>query len=285
MFKRVLKTLLVLSLVVLVGGLFVGCDQQTDNRVTIGYVAWDSEIASTNVLKQVFERAGYDVEIIAVDAGPLFQGMADGEFDCTCSAWLPYTHKNFMTEYGDQIVEVRENLVGAKIGLVVPDYVTINSIEEMNGVADKFNGEITGIEAGAGVMQATEDTIEVYDLDYELVASSSAGMAAALGKAIDEDRWIVVTGWSPHWKFARWDLKYLDDPEGTFGGEEYIATIARQNLDEEKPEVYELLTKFNWTPDDMHSVMLDIADGMNEEDAASKWVEANIDQVNEWIGQ
>ncbi|HZK17844.1 MAG TPA: glycine betaine ABC transporter substrate-binding protein [Clostridia bacterium] len=272
-------------MVLLIGGLFVGCDQQTDNNVTIGYVAWDSEIASTNVLKQVFERAGYDVEITAVDAGPLFQGMADGQFDCTCSAWLPYTHKNFMTEYGDQIVEVRENLVGAKIGLVVPDYVTINSIEEMNDVADNFNNEITGIEAGAGVMQATEDTIEVYDLDYDLVASSSAGMAAALGKAIDEDKWIAVTGWSPHWKFARWDLKYLDDPEGTFGGEEYIATIARNNLEEEKPEVYELLTKFNWTPDDMHSVMLDIADGMSEEDAASKWVEANIDQVNEWIGQ
>ena len=37
-------------------------------------------------------------------------------------------------------------------------------------------------------------------------------MTAALKSAIANDEEIAVTGWTPHWMFARWDLKYLDDP-------------------------------------------------------------------------
>lgn len=252
-------------------------------EVSIGYVLWDSEIASTNVLKQAFEKAGYDVELVAVDAGPLYQALADGEVDCSVSSWLPGTHSNYWDTYGDDIVLVGKNMEGTRIGLVVPTYVTIDSIEEMNDVADKFDGKITGIEPGAGIMQKTEQAIEDYGLDYTLVSSSSAGMAAELAKAYKDEEWIVVTGWTPHWKFARYDLKYLEDPKGIYGGEEYIATLARQGLEEEKPGVYAILEKFQWTADDMSSVMLDIEGGTSEEDAAAAWVEANVDTVNSWI--
>lgn len=74
-------------------------------------------------------------------------------------------------------------------------------------------GKIVGIEPGAGIMSATEKAVEEYGLDYQLQDSSSAAMAASLQKAINNKEWIVVTGWTPHWKFAKWDLKYLDDPK------------------------------------------------------------------------
>jgi glycine betaine/proline transport system substrate-binding protein len=255
------------------------------DRVSIGYVTWDSEIASTNVIKQVFEKAGYDVEIVAVDAGPLYQAIAKGDIDCTVSAWLPVTQATFWEKFGDDIVHVRKNLEGAKIGLVVPTYVTIDSIEELNDVADRFDGRIIGIDPGAGIMQNTEEVIAEYGLEYELVASSSAGMAAELRSAIQDGEWIVVTGWTPHWMFARWDLKYLDDPKGVYGGEEYIGTLARKGLAEEKPGVYGILERFQWTPADMESVMLGIENGMSEEEAAKAWVDAHPDQVAEWIGE
>ncbi|WP_301677635.1 glycine betaine ABC transporter substrate-binding protein [Methanoculleus methanifontis] len=259
--------------------------ESAKGEVSIGYVTWDSEIASANVLKQVFEKAGYDVEIVAVDAGLLYQAIAKDDLDCTVSAWLPATQANYWEQFGDDVDHVRKNLEGAKIGLVVPSYVTIDSIEELNGVRDKFDGTIIGIEPGSGVVQNTEEAITEYGLEYELLASSSAGMAAELRSAIQNEEWIAVTGWNPHWKFARWDLKYLDDPKGVYGGEEYIGTLARQGLAEEKPGVYGILERFHWTPADMESVMLTIENGESDEDAAKAWVDAHPDQVAEWIGE
>lgn len=143
---------------------------------------------------------------------------------------------------------------------------------------------ITGIDAGAGIMQATEQAIEEYGLDIELVPSSSAAMTAALGAAIENEEWIVVTGWTPHWKFAAYDLKYLDDPKGVYGEEESIHTLVRQGLEEEHPSAYQVLDNFYWTPDDMNQVMVDIAQNdMGEFEAAQKWINNNRDIVDRWI--
>ena len=281
---------LLLVLIVLFGVIFVaGCTDEsapstpaatTPKEVSIGYVLWDSEIASTNVLKTVYEQAGYDVELKAVDAGPLYQALADGQVDMSVSSWMPSTHAAYWDTYGDDIVMVGKNLEGAKVGLVVPTYVTIDSISEMNDVADQFDGKIIGIEPGAGIMAMTETAIGNYSLDdYTLVASSSAGMAAQLSDAYENEEWIVVTGWTPHWKFVRFDLKYLDDPEGVYGGEEYIGSMARTGFEGDNPEAYAILERFSWTPADMESVMLAVEDGATPEDAAQSWVDANPDTV------
>ncbi|MCC7566866.1 MAG: glycine betaine ABC transporter substrate-binding protein [Methanoregulaceae archaeon] len=290
--RKLTKIFIMLAVsLVLVGGLVVcGCTTTEDTgavgqqkEITIGYVTWDSEIASTNVLRQAFEQAGYDVELVAVDVGPLYQALAKGDVDCTVSAWLPGTHKTYMDEYGDDFVMVGKNLEGAKIGLVVPEYVTIDSIEDLNAEKEKFDGKIIGIEPGAGIMRLTEDAIEEYGLDFTLISSSSAGMAAELRSSINDGDWIVVTGWTPHWKFARWDLKYLEDPKGVYGGDEYIAALARTGLETDKPEAYTILTRFYWTPEDMESVMLAIEEGKSPEVAAKEWVDANQDVVDAWI--
>ncbi len=290
--KRIAKLVALLAAVALLAGAVVGCGtqaQQTDQgakeQVTLGYVQWDSEIASTNVVKKVLEDMGYDVKITAVDAAAMFLGVSNGDFDGIVAAWLPVTHEDYYDNVKDKVENLGTNLTGAKIGLVVPEYVTVDSIEELNNVKEKFNGEIIGIEPGAGVMKATERVINDYGLDFKLQSSSSAGMAAALKKAVEKNEWIAVTGWTPHWKFAKWDLKYLEDPKGTYGGEEQIVTIVRKGLKEEKPEVYQVLDKFNWTTSDMENVMLNVENGMSPAEAAAKWVNENQDKVKNWTGK
>ncbi|WP_135606109.1 glycine betaine ABC transporter substrate-binding protein [Methanococcoides sp. NM1] len=260
-------------------------DGTVSEKVTVGYVLWDGEIASTNVIEQVLEMKGYDVEIIAVDAGALYLGVSQGDFDFTTSAWLPVTQKNYWNQYGDQLVNVRHNLEGCPLGLVVPEYVEIDSIEELNDNKEMFDGEIIGIDPGAGIMENTENAIEAYELDYKLISSSTAGMTAQLRKSIDDEEPIVVTLWSPHWSFGRWDLKYLDDPQGIYGQADNVDTLARTGLEEDMPEVYDVLTRFHWTHEDIQSVMMDMEDGMSPEEAAAKWIENNPEKVNEWLGE
>ena len=58
-------------------------------------------------------------------------GLASGEADAMVAAWLPATHAAYYEKYKDDFDDLGPNLEGAKIGLVVPSYVTIDSIEEI----------------------------------------------------------------------------------------------------------------------------------------------------------
>lgn len=63
-------------------------------------------------------------------------------------------------------------------------------------------------------MKTTDKAISAYGLDgYTLMTSSSSTMLASLKKAMDKGEWIVITGWTPHWMFDQFELKFLDDPK------------------------------------------------------------------------
>lgn len=149
-------------------------------------------------------------------------------------------------------------------------------------LGEQLEYKITGIDAGAGVVQAAEEAMEDYGLDFTVQTSSGAVMTQALGDAIENENPIIVTAWTPHWKFAKYDLKYLEDPLNSFGGEEKIHTIVRLGLKEDSPKVYEVLDNFYWTPEDMEEVMLKVNDGGEIEDIAKEWVEENSEIVSSW---
>ncbi len=150
-------------------------------------------------------------------------------------------------------------------------------------VKEKFDGKIIGIDPGAGIMAATDNAIEEYGLDYELMEGSGATMTAALKQAIDNKEWVAVTGWTPHWMFARWDLKFLEDPKGVYGEAETINTIVRFGLKEDMPEVYEVCDNFKWEDPDISSAMAIAEDVGDDVQAARQWVDENQELVNSWL--
>ncbi|WP_421925845.1 glycine betaine ABC transporter substrate-binding protein [Lysinibacillus capsici] len=250
-------------------------------EINLAYVEWDTEVASTHVVGQVLEDLGYKVTLTPLDNGIMWEALANGEVDGMVSAWLPQTHAPQVEKYNNKIENLGENLTGAKIGLVVPSYMDVDSIEDLTNQA---NQTITGIEPGANMMATTENAYKEYkNLEGWNVLTSSAGaMTAALSQAISNNEEIIITGWSPHWIFNAYDLKYLDDPKGLYGDEEYIGTFARNGLKEDAPEAYSVLDRFNWSAEDIESVMFDIMEGMSATDAAKKWIANNKDKVAEW---
>ncbi|MBM4764512.1 glycine betaine ABC transporter substrate-binding protein [Bacillus sp. B15-48] len=152
-------------------------------------------------------------------------------------------------------------------------------------IGEQVDYKIIGIEPGAGIMQATQTALVEYEnlADWNLVESSSAAMASELRKAYDREEPIIVTGWTPHWKFAKYDLKYLEDSKGIYGEEETIETFVRPGLKDDQPSAYTVLDQFFWTPDDMATVMVEIQEGTDPAEAAAKWVEENSDKVAEWV--
>ncbi|QQK79058.1 glycine/betaine ABC transporter [Salicibibacter cibi] len=108
-----------------------GIEPVENETIELAYVNWETETASTNVVAQVLEELGYDVELSSVDMGVAFQALADGESDGMLIAWLPVGASTYYEQYEDEIVDLGPNLEGAQQGFVVPDYMDIDSIEDL----------------------------------------------------------------------------------------------------------------------------------------------------------
>ncbi len=278
-----------LGMALIAVALVTGCGPQppaeeTKGTVRLAYVNWAEGVAVTHLATVLLKDMGYDVEATMADVAPIYTSVAQGDQDIMIETWLPVTHEAYYEQYGDNVELISTWFDSARIGLVVPDYVTIDSIKEMNGVRDRFNGMITGIDSGAGIMSTTERAIEEYGLDYELLASSGPAMTAALQGAIANEDWIVVTGWAPHWKFARFDIKFLDDPEGVYGAIEKIHAAARLGFSEEFPDVTELFRRMEFNDEEIGTLMdaMEDAEGA-EERAARRWISENQELVDSWI--
>lgn len=252
----------------------------------IGYVnGWDDSVAVTHVAGEILKtKLGYDVTLQPVEPAIMWQGVARGDLDATLSAWLPATHGEYYEKLKDKVTVLGTNYNGAKIGLIVPEYVEAKTIADLEKYAKDFDGKITGIDAGAGVMRRTEEAIKEYDLkSMKLMPSSGPAMTTALTRAEKAKKPIVVTGWIPHWMFAQWKLRFLEDPKNVFGEAEHVDTVANPGLEAKAPEAAAFLKKISWSAEEVGSVMLSIRDGVKPDEAAKQWIEKNPERVAEWL--
>lgn len=266
------------------GGSKNGASEEDNKEVTIAMVNWIECIANTHLAKVVLEEKGYDVELITADVAPVFAAVAKGDADLFMEVWEPITHKSYMEKFGDKVEHLGAVYNDGRLGLVVPQYVEINSLDELNSVKAKFDGKIIGIDPGAGIMGITENVIKDYNLDFELVTSSEAGMLASLKRAYDKGEWIAVTGWKPHTKFARYDLKILEDPKGTMGQAESISVIATKGWAAANPELATFFGNFKMSDDLLGTLMVAIESNPGQEDeAALAWYNEHKELVDGWF--
>ena len=260
---------------------------QTKPTLSIGYVdGWSDSVATTHVAAEVIkQKLGYDVKLMPVATGIMWQGVATGKLDAMLSAWLPVTHGEYWAKNKDKVVDYGPNFKDAKIGLIVPEYVAAKSIADLKDDAG-YKQKIVGIDAGSGVMLKTDEAIKDYGLGYKLQASSGAAMTSELGRAYAKNEPIVVTGWVPHWMFAKWKLRFLEDPKGVYGAAETVNSIGSKGLDAKAPDVATFLKNFSWnSKDEIGEVMLAIQEGKKPEEAAKEWVAKHPERVSQWTAK
>ncbi|WP_062234105.1 glycine betaine ABC transporter substrate-binding protein [Aureimonas sp. N4] len=274
----------ILAAAALATTLMTGLASAAEKKVNLAYVEWSDAVVATNLLAETLKKEGYNVTLTPLPAAAMWQAVATGEADAMVAAWLPATHAAYYAKLKDKVDLVGPNVSGAKIGWAVPAYVDLTSVEDLKTKGAEVGNKVIGIDPGAGLMQASEKAIKDYGLtNINLVDGSDATMTAALKDAIDRKQPIVVTTWTPHWMFGRWDLKYLADPKGSFGGEETVNTVARKGLDKDMPEVYKVLKNFKLSLDDEQKMMLQNEEkGANPAANAKAWVAANPDKVAAW---
>jgi glycine betaine/proline transport system substrate-binding protein len=245
---------------------------------------WDESLASSLLWQNILDSKGYNVTLEYADPAPVFQAVADGDYDLVTDVWAPSTHAAYLEEFGDSIVEVGAWFDQAALTVVVNADAPIDSLTDLADNADAFGNRIVGIEPGAGLTTAMEESvIPTYGLgDMDFLTSSTPAMLAELDSAMADGENIAVTLWEPHWVYGKYDVKNLADPEGTLGTAESLTTYSRLGFADDFPEVNAWMAAFSMDGALLADLEnnLQAADGESDYDGiVTDWVAAN----QEWV--
>ncbi len=260
-----------------------GAAEDNPGTVRIGMNNWAENIAVSNMWKILLEEEGYEVELVDVDKAVLYSGIAEGDLDIGMEVWLPATDAPFVDEYGDRFDIQDTWYEGTQLGLVVPEYMDIESMDELNDYASDFSNEIIGIDPGSSINGLTEDAVDIYDLDFDFIEGSEPGMLSTLDSAYENEDPVVVTLWSPHWAFAEYDLKYLNDPEGIYGEGDDIYFITREGFEDDFAPVLETINASFFDDQSLGELMAIIEELDDPVEGAQTWIDDNRELVDGWL--
>jgi len=245
---------------------------------------WDESLASSLLWQNILNDKGYNVTLEYADPAPVFQAVADGDYDLVTDVWAPSTHAAYLEEFGDSITEVGAWFDQAALTVVVNADAPIDSLTELGDNADAFGNRIVGIEPGAGLTAAVEDSvIPTYGLEgMDFLTSSTPAMLAELDSAMADGENIAVTLWEPHWVYGKYDVKNLTDPEGTLGTAESLTTYSRLGFADDFPEVNAWMAAFKMDG----ALLADLENNLQGADSeadydgiVTDWIVAN----QEWV--
>jgi len=257
-----------------------------DKDLTIAvFNGWDEGIAASELWRSILEEKGYSVTFEYADAGAVFLGLSQGEYDLVLDGWLPITHADYIDQFGDDLEDLGPWNEDAKLTVAVNEDAPIDSIDELLENADMFGNRIVGIEAGAGLTTIMEnEVIPGYDLGgMDFVASSTPAMLAELQAATDADENIAVTLWRPHWAYDAFPIKDLEDPKGLLGDQEGIHTFTRTGFADDFPELQGWLSEWSMDSDTLYSLENTLFNDPATDDLESltaDWIAENQDWVD-----
>ncbi|WP_405610872.1 ABC transporter permease/substrate binding protein [Streptomyces sp. NBC_00076] len=257
----------------------------------VAWFAWDEDIAVTHLWKNVLERRGYRLNLKQMDVGPVYTGLASGDLDLNFDAWLPYAQQNYWDKSKDRLKDLGTWYQPTSLEVAVPSYVKgVDSLEDLKGKADTFDGKIIGIEPGTGEMNLLKTKVlPGYGLDkeYKVVDGSTPAMLAELKRAYAKKEPVAVVLWSPHWAYSQYDLTKLKDDKKLFGEGNTIRTISNEKFPEQYPQLTKWIKNFRMSEGELGSLEAEITQrGQGkEQEAVAAWLKEHPEMVDRMTPQ
>ena len=277
------------------GGTGNGGQQGSAQNIHLVYVNWVEGVAFAHVLDAVLtDSLGMNVERTQVSgAGTAFSSVASGDADVFTEVWLPTTHKSGWQRYNDQLTKVGTWHDSTSVGLVVPTYTDIQTLDDLANARQALNGEIHGIESGAQINQQARAVLDSAGIEgFNVVNASSPATWSAMQRAINNEQPFVATGWKPHWKWSRFDLRYIEGAQTgqspVFGDPEQIDMIADTSFTNRYSDrVVQFFQNVKLNEDEaLNSLMQPFLPNSNVNDqmaAAREWIQNHQQLVAEWV--
>lgn len=296
-------------------GTGAGADLGSLTEIKLVTNTWEGSEANIAVAKAILEDVGYTVEVVSLDENAMWSAMATGEVHAALEVW-PSGHAANVEQYidgGGGVENIGELGVVGEIGWFVPSYVVENNpdLATWEGFQDPANaGLFATAETGTnGQFLAGDPAYVQYDTDIitnlelplqVVVGGSEAALLSALDTAYAAEEPLLFYFWTPHEAFANYELAQVELPEYTDECGEHAAAadggvdcaypddvlfkIAWDELAEQAPAAYAILSNFSYTNEDQIEIMA-AADGdaTTIDQAAADWVEANRDVWEAWL--
>lgn len=258
--------------------------------VEFGYVGWPEAIAKTHISETMVQALGHETESSELTLPAIFQGLETGDLDLFVEAWLPSMQSNLDSVEEGTIESLAVNLPETTYSLAVNGEAYeagVVSHEDLDDFRGEFDGEVYGIEPGNDGNEIIIEMIEndTYGLgDWEIVESSTSGMLGEVGRRTGDGEWVVFAGWEPHWMNQQHDMEFLEDPEGAWGEQSHVETLANAEFAGESPELRQLFSQMRLDKD-VQATWIDQIDNTDKEpeEIAIEWLSENPEMTQEWM--
>lgn len=267
--------------------LFTSCSKQTNERdkdeqrsAKIIYTDWSEGIAISYLVKNVLEQnLDYKITLKLDDLDNIYERVAVGEYDLFLDAWLPVTHDEYFTMYADKLTKAGIVYEGAQAGLVVPEYMEEQSLDDLK----TLNPTVYAIGESSGVVKNARKATEAYGFKMELLTGSEHKMLQALEDGYKRREPVIITGWTPHQMFAKYDLRFLTDEKNIFGNEEKIYSLANATSLDKDRVLAKFLERFTLTDRQISRLIREVLSHPEGEDAGARsWMQKNRIIVSRW---
>ncbi|WNL43260.1 glycine betaine ABC transporter substrate-binding protein [Halomonas sp. PAMB 3264] len=257
---------------------------------------WPGVTVKSEILSQLIEPLGYRATTQELSSTVGYSTLQQGDSDAFLAGWLPAQQESYDAAMASgTIVDLGNNVEGARMGFAVPGYVADEGITSAEQLADpevaaRFEQRIYSIESGSTVTEMMESAIDqdTYGLaGWSILSSSTPGMLSEVASANSDGRWILFYGWTPHWMVPAYDVRILDDPNGVFGdrnGDNDVKTIVAKDYVDANPNMTRLLDQFAFTAEEQSAFISAYSQQERElEDVARQWLADHPERVTTFL--
>lgn len=290
--------------------------EDSSDPITIPTHNWSSQVVMSHAIGQIFEGMGNSVEYVSTDSQAVYEAIRLGDAALEVEVWEGAFGAAFdaalamggIHEAGNHNAVTREDwwypLWTKEACPGLPDW------EALNACAAVFATPETGEKGrflGGPVdwLKHDAEKVDALGMDFTVVnAGSAAALWAELAAAERDKTPIVIFNWTPNFAEAVWPGEFVEFPKWETGcdtdpsvglhadkvydcgnpADGYLKIAAWDGMPEKWPAAYAVLQKVSFTnPQIAEMAKLVDVDGMEPEDAAAAWLEANEAVWKPWL--
>lgn len=277
---------------------------------------WSSQIVMANVVKQVLESMGNNVEFVTTDSQAVYESLRLGDVTLELEVWegafgasfRAALEKGGLHDAGDHEAVTREDwwyplwTKDACPGL--PSWKALNDCSEIFATVETgskgryLDGPVDWLKHG-------QERVDALGMNFTVVnAGSPAAIWAEIRSAEADRRPIVVFNWTPNFAEAVWPGEFVEFPEWVEGCDKdpavgpnpdalhdcgnptngYLKKAAWDGMEDKWPDAYKTLTKISLNNAQIAEMAKFVDDDdLEAEEAAEKWMAENKDVWQGWI--